>query len=441
MRNTVVLLVLYIFAMFQMQLLHMIQFLSYVDELVVLWALYYLIKNINGCRRYLYILLLIIAISIYGIGCNISAKIQTSWIPIFTDVGNCFKVFVAYMGASLYFRQNYSKSCFRVFIEKASYFNYAFISLILLFYFLNLFLDLDMSPDVRFGMKSYAFIYGGASKFSYIFFLILPVLTINYSIKKTRISQLFLFIALALWLTSLRSKVLVFVALYLILYIYTFVKKKKFKFNLYNVGLGLLITFLILEDQFHVYMDGESSARYFLLMNGIRTMHDYFPCGAGFGTFATDVASTYYSPLYYRYGMQYVYGLSPDDPKFSHDSYWPAIMGQFGFIGLVAFCILIYLFLKDIVTLSKSNKTLKMVCVFFCVTQLISSLASPVFFSFMTVWEVFFIALYINSGNELSIKAKIRKFVLIRRMRNLLYNSPKYQLNENINNKEYCKDC
>ena len=63
---------------------------------------------------------------------------------------------------------------------------------------------------------------------------------------------------------------------------------------------------------------------------------DYFPFGSGFATYATFTSGKYYSPVYNRYGMDILYGLTEKDPRFIADTYYPAL-AQFGIIGVILF--------------------------------------------------------------------------------------------------------
>ncbi|MDN7244582.1 hypothetical protein [Planococcus shenhongbingii] len=58
-----------------------------------------------------------------------------------------------------------------------------------------------------------------------------------------------------------------------------------------------------------------------------------FPFGEGFGRYGGFISKEYYSPVYYEYGINVTYGLSPDFPSFITDTYWPHIVGEIGFIG------------------------------------------------------------------------------------------------------------
>ena len=86
-------------------------------------------------------------------------------------------------------------------------------------------------------------------------------------------------------------------------------------------------------------------ARTYMYLTSIKVFEDYFPLGPGFGTFGTDSAAKFYSPLNYHYGLNSIYGLNPDDditgPSFYSDTFYP-LLAQFGVVGLVLF----FLFLK-----------------------------------------------------------------------------------------------
>ncbi len=66
---------------------------------------------------------------------------------------------------------------------------------------------------------------------------------------------------------------------------------------------------------------------------------EYFPLGAGFGRFGSETASEYYSPLYLERGYQHIWGLSEaaGNDLFLTDTMWPAILGEAGIFGLLAF--------------------------------------------------------------------------------------------------------
>ncbi|MBJ7473209.1 MAG: O-antigen ligase family protein [Solirubrobacteraceae bacterium] len=94
----------------------------------------------------------------------------------------------------------------------------------------------------------------------------------------------------------------------------------------------------IWSDVYDEYISGASTAARSLLYS---TSFDIglvnFPFGAGFGRFGTATAFDYYSPIYYEYGLNRNYGLAPVTGRFGTDTFWPAILGETGWIGVLGF--------------------------------------------------------------------------------------------------------
>ena len=141
--------------------------------------------------------------------------------------------------------------------------------------------------------------------------------------------------------STLRSKGLMFIAIYVLLFFFLIIKKKRLtKKMLIIIGcVGVLIG----STQMHKYISNPDWARSALMINSFNVANDHFPLGGGFATFATWESGESYSPLYEKYGLDQIWGLQPDDYGFVGDTYWPAIIGQFGYIGLalVLFAIVI----------------------------------------------------------------------------------------------------
>ncbi len=65
-------------------------------------------------------------------------------------------------------------------------------------------------------------------------------------------------------------------------------------------------------------------------------LFDFFPLGTGLASYASYASAESYSTLYYDYGLDKVYGLSPKFSSFICDAYYPTL-AQFGVIGIVLF--------------------------------------------------------------------------------------------------------
>ena len=185
-------------------------------------------------------------------------------------------------------------------------------------------------------------------------------------------------------------------------YLFAIEKDKTFK-KRYIIPLIVLFGF-IAGDQLEFYFTGRT-ARAALLINGFTTANTYFPLGSGFATYGTAIARDYYSPLYVQYGFARIYGLSPNYTAFLTDSYWPAIMGEFGYFGIILVVVLIYFVFKRI--LNDCDNEYSRLCVYFGIgILLISSIASSSFFacSRLIVFMCYFARLSTEDNKQLIMK-------------------------------------
>jgi hypothetical protein len=98
-------------------------------------------------------------------------------------------------------------------------------------------------------------------------------------------------------------------------------------------------TFLDMFDLYLFTPDPSVVARNALHLASFDIAVDQFPLGVGLGRFGGWVSSLYYSPVYYEYGLNSVYGLSEDNPAFIQDAFWPHVLGQLGFVGTALFLV------------------------------------------------------------------------------------------------------
>ena len=142
----------------------------------------------------------------------------------------------------------------------------------------------------------------------------------------------------------------------------------------------MLLLFCIIFGQFQIqnYFLNDTAPRLVLLNYGLKTALAYFPLGSGFATYGSPVAASYYSPLYLLYGFNNKYGMSKTDTSFLNDNYWPTIIGQFGFLGLI---IALIIFVNFFYFVMKSNlrKELKAVTISCLLFIAIHSLGSSIF--------------------------------------------------------------
>lgn len=146
--------------------------------------------------------------------------------------------------------------------------------------------------------------------------------------------------ALAVMLLTLRTKAFVFVAVYVLIQLMVKAGKKAGFLTILTV---VLIAVLIGWDQFAAYQE-TGEARGELLRTSFAIANESFPLGSGFASFASNVTAQpeYYSPLYYKYGINLIYGLGFVHTHYLSDTFRPIVIAQFGYIGLVILSLSLY---------------------------------------------------------------------------------------------------
>ena len=166
----------------------------------------------------------------------------------------------------------------------------------------------------------------------------------NYS-KADRI--MFIMI-LAIGILSGRSKHFGFFAVCSLIVLYfdkSFEMKLNFKNSIFIIA-ALILTVFVTRDKIYFYFitggfgDGREAndlyARMALYYFSLQVFMDFIPFGSGFASYATFASGAYYSPLYAKYGMHNMYGLTKSSPEFMADTYYPAL-AQFGIVGVILF--------------------------------------------------------------------------------------------------------
>lgn len=111
-----------------------------------------------------------------------------------------------------------------------------------------------------------------------------------------------------------------------------------------RIGALAAVVLFFTWTKFDIYyvsgMEEESRlARPMTYKTALQIMQDYFPFGSGFGTFGTAAAAEEYSPLYFKYHLDDIWGLSPELPMFLADAFYPIMYSQFGVFGSLIFLI------------------------------------------------------------------------------------------------------
>jgi hypothetical protein len=213
-------------------------------------------------------------------------------------------------------------------------------------------LNTNAKVDVRSGIISvqslfiHPGVYGWFMTFIGLYFLA------HYSVFKRKKYIFFSLVYFAGAFLSFRFKAMISIIIG-ILYSYLQNGLRKVLYGILPAMLIIVLIFMFLGNEIinltsltferYVNVDYLESARKALYVVGITIGVNEFPFGVGFGRYGGWIARVHYSPVYYEYGLNRVYGLKPSDPKWATDTYWPHIIGEIGIIGaILLLCIFLY---------------------------------------------------------------------------------------------------
>lgn len=245
---------------------------------------------------------------------------------------------------------------------------------------------------MRYGIKSFQFIYVHPS---HLVTMALACLMIVASRKK-RAWKLFVVFAVVLIASSLRSR---WVALAFIIAVFFLVGEQRLKKSVGLVVAAAALCAMVLgASQMEVYYGSSSpSARNHLAQAALDIFWRGFPFGTGFGTYGTGVTKSDYSELYMQYGFDEVPGLSPNFSSYLTDTFWPAIMAQFGFFGLLVWLLLLGFIGCKIYRYGVAHDRM-ILALAFLATLLIASTASGAIFSTQMITLLFVYYLVVGTS-------------------------------------------
>ena len=152
-------------------------------------------------------------------------------------------------------------------------------------------------------------------------------------------------IALLLVFTGMLAPKFKFIGEVVCFIAFVFFIKKRLNFKspktMIYVALVIAIILMLTWTRFDAYyvsgLQNEELARPMTYKTSLRILWDYLPFGSGMGSFACNGAWQHYSPLYFKYNLDGIWGLSPNAGGFICDAYYPTL-AQFGFVGVFFFC-------------------------------------------------------------------------------------------------------
>lgn len=357
-------------------------YMGFVVILCLQMALSYMIQNVFGDMVELVDILYVFFVTFYVFTFGLKHKIKVKdhieivglfliWIigfagsyfyrlqgsaAVFTDFVNVSKFIVSF-SFTLYITKKYNFSRVIKFLSK-------FAKILILIFVVTTFINILLSNvtlfttpgQLRFGLRSFSFLYPHPAYIGYSAVLLISIIWLNESnIKQNVRYTMMACIPLA---ATLRTRSLVFI---FFVFILLYLRKEQ------NISIKMLVAmvvgavgilFLLETGSLELYYGSEDTARAILTNDSIRLARESMPFGYGFGTFGTSAASNYYSPLYVSLGYTSRYGLGYVHSNFAQDTFWPAILAQFGVLGFIIYVSILIGLVKKSLSLYKKNRNL-----------------------------------------------------------------------------------
>ena len=303
--------------------------MRYTDEIITLICLinisFKIFKNKLLQKEEYLVLIFTGLLLLWGSISSMVAKIGQGTFPMMVDALSLMKVPITY----IYFKYNFPQNYKEKFVKILFPISYFLIHISFICAVINLFIDIGMGYDIRFGIRSFQFLFNNPGPYAALMFVCYGILVICSNEKDK-----YIFTKIEACINILLTFRMGCIGpLGILLISYLFINKK---IKIRDMIGGVCLVAIIGYKQFESYFLNETP-RSQLVRGGIAIFKKYFPLGAGFASFGSDMAYKSYSPLYYELGYNYMWGFSPEIGHLINDNFWPMIIGQFGIMGLISY--------------------------------------------------------------------------------------------------------
>lgn len=351
-----------------------VSILSYSDE--VLTVIYIVIiaiiffRNKKVDRTLHYVLFVFFSVILIGLLSNFLSRLKILPFPMVTDILMSLKLLITftfyYSISSASTRDHVSNSLRR----------FSQISILVLFILgtISQFINTNLTlTERRYGLKPFNFVYdfAGDTGFLVIAFLLIMLM---HSKKLSKIDYMYILLGSIVILETTKIQVMVFPIALICMGI---LKKFKLKLNTLSILIIGLVLLLAGYSQLHEYFLDSThySPRKIMLLDSIRLANQNFPLGTGFGSFGSEMASRYYSPIYFSLGYIYLYGLNGNmEVSALNDNYLAMIIAQFGWVGAILYYSIFFVIVR--ISLRLENVRLKVLGLSTVITYVIASIGS-----------------------------------------------------------------
>ena len=337
---------------------------SYIDEglAALFFGVFVLDLIVSGEARIreLAVCFLILWATAAGLYGNWKFGIQDTNSAIYLDIISHFKYAMLYLGVTSAVRKrrwNVAEAA-RIPVLLAK----GYLIVLFVFGVLNIFVDLGMYGEIRYGLRNYSFVFGTPGIVTNTVLYIIMLLLLDSALHEGRPNKSFLLMAIAVLIMVIKSRSLILAATALILF-ESFVLEKKQDMRLRILGIAIIGGLIGYPQYQNYFVNGVTAnrgtaPRQLFWQGGLRLFKEYFPYGTGFGTFGSSTAATNYSSLYYILEFNTVTGMQPSNTMYLNDTFWPMIFTQLGLIGMIPYILLLIIIFYDIYRNAKRSGSL-----------------------------------------------------------------------------------
>lgn len=312
-----------------------IAILDVYDELIALFSLicitHLFIKGrLNKILKIIYIVLA--GVTLLGLVSNLNSKLILQPFPILVDVLGLWKdfaplIFFSYLCNDM---KVYRKVINNLYTPARVALLITCASAII-----GQFVDIGVTSMMRYGLRQFDFFWHNGIGTGWLLFSSILIISCKTNSNKQFIQ--YLIIAAVPAILTFSSLVWCWLFVEVCLLVITS-RNKPFQ-KKYLVLLGLGVAYLSYEDISSYFLT--EAPRMVLITKGFEVANMYFPFGSGFATYGTEMAKRYYSDLYVQFGWSGTWALG-EEGLFLNDVFLGSIIGQFGWIGFIAYYFLFY---------------------------------------------------------------------------------------------------
>ncbi|WP_165249046.1 hypothetical protein [Adlercreutzia sp. ZJ141] len=362
---------------------------AYIDELSALIFAFLALRKIVGGHSSLWLSLedkLLIAgcFFLMGIGFlgNVVSSFQSVWSAVAIDFFTCLKFFIAFLSLKILNDHGVSHTLLSLCVGIGK----AYIIVMMICLVADQVVGIGMTTETRFGIRNFVFFFAHPSNFSASIVGLLALLMMD-----RRSNRFYIVCCFILLFFTTRYKAIAFAGIILVT---LFVFSRTNRITVSFVFLALICAVVLAADQITTYyFSGNETARAALLDRSMSIANWLFPLGSGFGTYGCEVSKTAYTSLYYLFGLNLIYGLTPSDPAYLADMFWPTVIAQFGWIGFATYLVMVIVFVKGVASDARRSKCFFWAAMAIPIYLLVTSTSEPSFFSSYAVYLAFCLVL------------------------------------------------